>query len=109
MIESAAGEIKAAPRPCSARDPMSTPSLDANPSSSEAPVKITRPTRNSRFRRAAGETRSQLHKGPGLFRGTIVDAQAEARLEQVTRYGQAHSTQTNKADSFFHRGTLLSA
>ena len=35
-IESAAGEMIAEPRPCSAREPISAPSLQARPDSSEA-------------------------------------------------------------------------
>ena len=50
MIESAAGETSAPPRPWSARAPTSQPSDVASPLSSEAAEKIATPARNSRRR-----------------------------------------------------------
>ena len=44
MIESAAGEMIAAPRPCTARDAISTPSDQASPQKKDAIVKTTTPT-----------------------------------------------------------------
>ena len=48
MIESAAGDIAAAPMPCSARPISSSSGLVANPASSEASVKIVSPMRTTR-------------------------------------------------------------
>jgi hypothetical protein len=64
MIDSAAGEISAAPSPCRARAPMSIPSLPARPSSSEAPVKMTRPIRNRRFRPSRSPRRPPSRRKP---------------------------------------------
>jgi hypothetical protein len=64
MIESAAGEISAAPSPCSAREPMSMPELTERPSSSEATVKITRPIRKSRFRPSRSPARPPSSRKP---------------------------------------------
>jgi hypothetical protein len=64
MIDSAAGEIRAAPKPCSARAPMSMPSLVASPSSRDAPVKITRPTRNNRLRPRRSPARPPSSRKP---------------------------------------------
>ena len=50
MIESAAGEMIAAPRPCSARAPISTPSDHAKPQRNDAIVKTATPA----GRRGAG-------------------------------------------------------
>src|SRR5207247_704208 len=60
------------------------------------------------LRRTACETRSTVQQGPGLFGGAVIDAQAEAGLEQIGRHGQAHASQANEADGFFHGSTLLS-
>ena len=49
-MESAAGETIAAPRPCTAREPIKTPSLFARPQTSEASVKSATPTMNTRLR-----------------------------------------------------------
>ena len=49
-IESAAGESRAAPSPCSERKAISEPDDQANPSSSEKVVKSASPTMNSRRR-----------------------------------------------------------
>ena len=64
MIESAAGETSAAPRPCSAREPISIPSLVDRPSSSEAVVKMTRPMRNSRLRPSRSPARPPSSRKP---------------------------------------------
>ena len=64
MIESAAGEISAAPRPCSARKPISSPELVDIPSSSEAAVKITRPMRKSRLRPSKSPARPPSRRKP---------------------------------------------
>ena len=64
MIESAAGEISAAPRPCKAREPMSMPSVEARPSSSDAPVKMTSPIRNSRLRPSRSPARPPRSRKP---------------------------------------------
>src|SRR5205085_2541039 len=64
MIESAAGEISAAPRPCNAREPTSIASLEARPSRSEAPVKITRPSRKSRLRPSRSPARPPSRRKP---------------------------------------------
>ena len=64
MIDSAAGEISAAPSPCSARELISIPSLTASPSSSEAEVKMTRPTRKSRLRPSRSPRRPPSSRKP---------------------------------------------
>jgi hypothetical protein len=50
MIESAVGVMIAAPLPCSARAPINAVSDQARPHSSDAPVKTTSPTMNTRRR-----------------------------------------------------------
>jgi hypothetical protein len=47
-IESAAGETSAAPRPCNARPPISTPEEVAMPLISDAMVKTATPAMNRR-------------------------------------------------------------
>ena len=64
MIDSAAGEISAAPSPCSARAPMSMPELEARPSSSDAPVKITSPIRKIRLRPSRSPARPPSKRKP---------------------------------------------
>src|SRR3954451_8073022 len=64
MIESAAGEISAAPRPCSARKPISIPELAARPFSSEAAVKMTSPMRKSRLRPRRSPARPPSKRKP---------------------------------------------
>ena len=64
MIESAAGEMSAAPRPCSARKPISIPEVPASPFSSDAAVKMTRPIRKSRFRPSRSPARPPSRRKP---------------------------------------------
>ena len=64
MIDSAAGEMNAAPRPCSARAPMSIPDEVARPSSSEATVKTTIPNRKSRLRPSRSPARPPSSRKP---------------------------------------------
>jgi hypothetical protein len=64
MIASAAGEMNAAPRPCSARAAISEPSFCASPSSSDAMVKTTRPARKKRFRPSRSPTRPPRSRKP---------------------------------------------
>src|SRR3954452_12028298 len=64
MIESAAGEISAAPSPCSARKPISIPELAARPFSSDAAVKMTSPMRKSRLRPRRSPARPPSKRKP---------------------------------------------
>jgi hypothetical protein len=64
MIDSAAGEISAAPRPWSAREPTSIASVDASPLSKEAPVKTRRPSRKSRLRPRRSPARPPRSRKP---------------------------------------------
>ena len=64
MIESAAGEMSAAPRPCSARKPISIPEVDEMPFRNEAAVKMTRPIRKSRFRPRRSPARPPSKRKP---------------------------------------------
>ena len=64
MIESAAGEMSAAPRPWSARKPISSPEVVAIPSSKDAPVKTTRPMRKSLFRPRRSPARPPSRRKP---------------------------------------------
>ncbi len=64
MIESAAGEISAAPRPCSARKPISSPEVVAMPFRNDAPVKMTSPMRKSRFRPRRSPARPPSSRKP---------------------------------------------
>src|SRR3954451_6426743 len=64
MIGRAAGEISAAPRPCSARKPISIPELAARPFSSDAAVKMTSPMRKSRLRPRRSPARPPSKRKP---------------------------------------------
>ncbi len=50
MIDSAAGVSSAAPRPWTAREPMSSPAEGARPVARDAKVNRSRPMRKSRLR-----------------------------------------------------------
>jgi hypothetical protein len=64
MIESAAGEMSAAPKPCSARKPISIPEVVAMPFRNDATVKTTSPTRKSRFRPRRSPARPPSRRKP---------------------------------------------
>ena len=64
MIASAAGEMNAAPRPCSARQPISIPEDCARPLSSDATVKTTSPNRNRRLRPSRSPARPPSSRKP---------------------------------------------
>ena len=64
MIASAAGEMNAAPSPCSARHAISIPEFTARPLSSDATVKTTRPKRNSRLRPSRSPARPPSSRKP---------------------------------------------
>ena len=64
MIESAAGEMSAAPKPCSARKPISIPEVVAMPFRNDAAVKTTSPTRKSRFRPRRSPARPPSSRKP---------------------------------------------
>ena len=68
MIESAAGEMSAAPRPCSARKPISIPEVLEMPFRNEAPVKMTRPIMKSRFRPRRSPARPPSKRKPAKTR-----------------------------------------
>ena len=63
-IERAAGEMIAAPMPCAARAPISTPMLFASPQTSEAMVKSVRPTRKIRLRPSRSAMRPPRSRKP---------------------------------------------
>ena len=63
-IESAAGEIVAAPRPWIARAPISEASLQASPQSSEPIVNTTRPTMKTRRRPRRSAVRPPSSRKP---------------------------------------------
>ena len=83
MIDSAAGEISAAPSPCSAREPISIPSLTASPSSSEAEVKMTRPTRKSRLRPSRSPSAAAEQQEAAEHERVAVDHPLEVGLAEV--------------------------
>ena len=64
MIESAAGEMSAAPRPWSARNPISIPEVLEIPFRNDAAVKMTRPIRKSRFRPRRSPARPPSSRKP---------------------------------------------
>ena len=64
MIASAAGEMNAAPRPWSARVPISQVELVARPFRSDATVKTTTPARNSRLRPSRSPARPPSRRKP---------------------------------------------
>ena len=64
MIESAAGEMIAAPRPCTARAAINTASDDARPQANEAIVKTTTPTRKRRRRPSRSAARPPSRRKP---------------------------------------------
>src|SRR5581483_9121832 len=64
MIESAAGEMNAAPSPCKARKPISMPEFTASPFRSEAVVNTTTPARNSRLRPRRSPARPPSSRKP---------------------------------------------
>ena len=63
-IASAAGEMNAAPSPCSAREPISIPELDESPSRSDAAVNTTSPKRKSRLRPSRSPARPPSRRKP---------------------------------------------
>ena len=63
-IESAAGATKAAPRPCRPRPTISNSGVFANPFRSEATVKMTTPTRNTRLRPRMSPARPPSSRKP---------------------------------------------
>ena len=63
-IDSAAGEMIAAPRPCTARALIKTPELLAKPQTSEAIVKSVRPTRKIRLRPSRSAIRPPSKRNP---------------------------------------------
>jgi hypothetical protein len=64
MIESAAGATSAAPRPWSPRQTISISELTESPFSSEAIVKMTRPTRKMRLRPTRSPARPPRSRNP---------------------------------------------
>ncbi len=64
MIASAAGEMNAAPRPCSPRKPISIPDDVESPFSSEATEKTTIPARKSRLRPSRSPARPPSSRKP---------------------------------------------
>ena len=64
MIESAAGEMIAAPRPCTARDAISTASEEASPQANDAAVKTTTPIRNTLRRPSRSAMRPPSSRKP---------------------------------------------
>ena len=64
MIDRAAGVMRAAPRPCAARVPMSSPALPAKPDSSDATVNTPIPTRKTRLRGSRSATRPPSSRPP---------------------------------------------
>jgi hypothetical protein len=64
MIDSAAGETSAAPRPCSARAPTSQPGDVASASSSDANVNRPMPIMNSRRRPRRSPARPPSSRKP---------------------------------------------
>ena len=63
-MESAAGEMRAAPRPCNVRAAISDASDQASPARSEASVNRTRPTRKSRRRPRRSAARPPRRRNP---------------------------------------------
>ena len=64
MIESAAGAMSAAPRPCRPRQKMRTSELGASPFRSDATVKITTPMRKIRLRPTRSPARPPSSRKP---------------------------------------------
>ena len=64
MIESVAGEMIAAPTPCTARAPTSTPIEPASPQTSDAAEKTTIPTMNIRLRPSRSPARPPSSRKP---------------------------------------------
>ena len=63
-IDSAAGEMMAAPTPCTAREAMSCASDVARPHASDAPEKSARPIRNMRRRPSRSAERPPSMSSP---------------------------------------------
>ena len=63
-IDSAAGEMIAPPKPCTAREAISIPSLCARPQTSEAIVNTTTPTMNTRRRPSRSAARPPNSRKP---------------------------------------------
>ena len=63
-IDRAAGETSAAPRPCSARPPISMFDEVARPFNSEAPVKTASPSMNRRWRPKRSDARPPSSRKP---------------------------------------------
>jgi len=64
MIASAAGEMIAAPRPCTARDAISTPSDQASPQKNDAIVNTTTPATNTLRRPSRSAARPPSSRKP---------------------------------------------
>ena len=64
MIESAAGEMIAAPRPCTARDGDQHAVVQASPQKNDASVKTTTPTRKIRRRPSRSAARPPSSRKP---------------------------------------------
>ncbi len=64
MIESAAGEMIAAPKPWTAREAISTPSDEASPQANEAVVNTITPARNTRRRPSRSAARPPSSRNP---------------------------------------------
>ncbi len=64
MIDSAAGVMSAAPKPCTAREAISTPSDHARPQRNDATVKITTPISNTRRRPSRSAARPPSRRKP---------------------------------------------
>jgi hypothetical protein len=64
MIASVAGMSSAAPSPCTALAPISTPPLPASPAVRDESVKIARPVRNTRRRPYTSASRPPTSSSP---------------------------------------------
>ena len=82
-IESAAGETRAAPRPCSPRLTISHVEPVARAQSSEADVKSTRPTRKIFLRPARSPARPPRRRKPAEEQRVGVDDPLQVRVRHV--------------------------
>ncbi len=85
MIDSAAGEMSAAPSPWSARKPISIPDVEAIPFRNEAAVKMTRPIRKSRFRPRRSPMRPPSRRKPAKTSVYALIDPLQARLAEAER------------------------
>ena len=46
---------------------------------------------------------SKLEQRPGFFGGAVMDAEAEAGLDEIRRHRKAHASEADEADRFSHR------